>query len=1097
MAYYPKLSSPTFRRELLGLEEYRHYQVPQIKEIASAEDFNDRATAMCTGYEKFEYQNFIQHYLSNRSPYKSMLVYHGVGVGKTCSAITLAESLMYNSTREEDRQVFIVTKEALHDTFIDQVHNIAKELPDDLYDQCLGKTYYNLVNRNPAYRGIDATVTSKLDEVKKQFKDNVTKAIKSRYKLITYSKMVDIFKVDARNKKQFNNLTIIIDEAHNLRTHDAIIGIGAPGTGGAIRQTGGATTTKANIISALVNTLRKGHNNRLVLMTATPMYNEPKEIFWLLALLLVNDKREDLLPMFDANGNTDKKIFDAINPQSTKFQQLLASLSGTYISYIRGSNPFTMATALSPVVTEKSHSFQMNNKMNHLDYSIVFTGMTQEQRESLNAAGQDDASDADMIVLDADEDGSESSSMSSESSKSNKKGEDRIASEFQETINVKNKEKMNQIIYPPRGNISSYIPYKIIDPSARRIQYEYKKIDGKIVRPDFFKPGGKWLPKYAPKIETISKIIGNTESPGVFVVWSHHIQNGLLPLAFALEHLGFKRNFGTSQGNMLVTGPAAGAAGPSGGHGLSYAILTADQKLTKGGSKNDAAVLSILRSPENKDGSLIKIVLISDRASEGINIKHVRQIHLLAPWYHINKMNQVIGRGIRTCSHMDLPLKDRNVTVYLHALIDLKNKSNDTEDIRIYKIVDKKIKGMRMLEKIVRDNALDCPLMKNINYIPESLFTKVGPGIGHKKHFEPMCDLPHRSESAIRQQARDEVYANIITTAIQRVRRYMKTNNMTHGSRITGAELLKVIRVNEPANAGYVVLEYLLVPHAIMQNMQLIKHNGDFYILRNVKVDPIPKKFVDVKPLPLSPSVAMKQAAQAPSAVANESLKRILEIKDPIEFYMALSPSSWRVFVEYACSNPLGEEFHFLKDEGALITERDIIASGSPKTVVGGVNIFGLFHDENRPFAGSDLIIPENVVNARNMNADVIAQQMNSLKYRKNVLAGALPKIPQGIAFIGPIDKNQKIGVRILKPDSKDKNGAYGIVCTTISAIDTDLLAYNLLDREAIPDLKSSKDKKCAYALAKHLQNIKNQKENNIRITHPRIFVPPAWKPPV
>jgi hypothetical protein len=1086
MAYYPKLSSPTFRRELLGLEEYRHYQVPQIKEIASAEDFNDRATAMCTGYEKFEYQNFIQHYLSNRSPYKSMLVYHGVGVGKTCSAITLAESLMYNSTREEDRQVYIVTKEALHDTFIDQVHNIAKELPDDLYDQCLGKTYYNLVNRNPAYRGIDATVTSKLDEVKKQFKDNVTKAIKSRYKLITYSKMVDIFKVDARNKKQFNNLTIIIDEAHNLRTHDAIIGLGAPGTARTARtaQTGGATTTKANIISALVNTLRKGHNNRLVLMTATPMYNEPKEIFWLLALLLVNDKREDLLPVFDANGNTDKKIFDAINPQSKVFQQLLASLSGTYISYIRGSNPFTMATALSPDVNEKSHSFQMSNKMNHLDYNIVFTRMTQEQRISLNAVGPDDAADEDMIVLDADEDGSESSSVSSESSK---RGEDRVASEFKETINVKNKEKMNQIIYPPRGDISSYIPYKIIDTKMPQIQYAYKKIDGKVVRPDFFKPDGKWLPKYAPKIQQIAKLIGDTENPGVFVVWSHHIQNGLLPLAFALEHLGFKRNFGTSQGNMLVTGAAAG-------HGLSYAILTADQKLTKGGSKNDAAVLSILRSPENKDGSLIKIVLISDRASEGINIKHVRQIHLLAPWYHINKMNQVIGRGIRTCSHMDLPLEDRNVTVYLHALIDLKNKSNDTEDIRIYKIVDKKIKGMRMLEKIVRDNALDCPLMKNINYIPESLFTKVGPGIGHKRHFEPMCDLPHRSESAIRQQARDEVYANIITTAIQRVRRYMKTNNMTHGSRITGTELQKVIRVNEPANAGYVVLEYMLVPHAIMQNKQLVKHNGDFYILRNVKVDPIPKTLVDVKPLTLSPSVAIKKAAQAaPSAVANESLKRILEITDPIDFYMALSPSSWEAFIEYACEHPLAKEFQFLIDEGALITERDIVASGSPKTVIGGVNIFGLFHEEKKPFADSDLIIPQNVVNARQKNAEQIAKQMNSLKYRKNVLAGALPKIPQVIAFIGPIAKNQKIGVRILKPDSKDKNGAYGIVCTTISAIDTDLLAYNLLDRAAIPNLKNSKDLKCAYALNKHLKNI----GNNNMITHPRIFLPPAWKPPV
>ena len=36
----------------------------------------------------------------------------------------------------------------------------------------------------------------------------------------------------------------------------------------------------------------------------------------------------------------------------------------------------------------------------------------------------------------------------------------------------------------------------------------------------------------------------------------------------------------------------------------------------------------------------------------------------------LNKTKQIIGRGIRHCRHNNLPLEERNMSVYMHASFD-------------------------------------------------------------------------------------------------------------------------------------------------------------------------------------------------------------------------------------------------------------------------------------------------------------------------------------------------------------------------------------------------------------------------------------------
>ena len=42
-------------------------------------------------FELLPHQMFVRNYLSSQTPYNSLLLYHGLGTGKTCSAISVCE----------------------------------------------------------------------------------------------------------------------------------------------------------------------------------------------------------------------------------------------------------------------------------------------------------------------------------------------------------------------------------------------------------------------------------------------------------------------------------------------------------------------------------------------------------------------------------------------------------------------------------------------------------------------------------------------------------------------------------------------------------------------------------------------------------------------------------------------------------------------------------------------------------------------------------------------------------------------------------------------------------------------------------------------
>jgi hypothetical protein len=71
-------------------------------------------------------------------------------------------------------------------------------------------------------------------------------------------------------------------------------------------------------------------------------------------------------------------------------------------------------------------------------------------------------------------------------------------------------------------------------------------------------------------------------------------------------------------------------------------------------------------SENNHMGEIIKIIMITSSGAEGINLKDTRFVHIVEPYWHMVRIDQVIGRARRICSHSKLPEDLRTVKVFLY-----------------------------------------------------------------------------------------------------------------------------------------------------------------------------------------------------------------------------------------------------------------------------------------------------------------------------------------------------------------------------------------------------------------------------------------------
>jgi len=134
---------------------------------------------------------------------------------------------------------------------------------------------------------------------------------------------------------------------------------------------------------------------------------------------------------------------------------------------------------------------------------------------------------------------------------------------------------------------------------------------------------------------------------------------------------------------------------------LRFAIWSGDESHEK-----KELIKDYFNKKENVDGSMLKILLGSPSIKEGVSLLRVQQVHILEPYWNMSRMDQIIGRAIRFCSHKDVAAAEREVKVYIYMAVGL--KANEiTVDKHILDLAFKKKELTDQFDDIMKETAID------------------------------------------------------------------------------------------------------------------------------------------------------------------------------------------------------------------------------------------------------------------------------------------------------------------------------------------------------------------------------------------------------
>ena len=990
--YYPDINEKDFNKKLLSLKEVRVHKINKYDDINTLDDFEKKSKELCK-FEKSSFQYLMSHYLSYRTPYRSILLYYSVGVGKTCTAITIAESLLINHNSLDEPMIWVILPSAIEGGFKNQIFETIK-LTDlsSITKQCTGDTYMKLANISKDFD---------MKNVEKRIK----KLIKSRYTFFTYEGFANFIDTNYISKgKNVSDKVIIVDEAHN------------------IRSSGNDKDENKRVYSALLEVCKDGVNNRLIFLTATPMYNEPKDIYNLFYLLLLNDKREDLY--------SNDKIFDINNNINPSARDFISMMSSKYISYLRGRNPFNFAFKLSPKssgfdILDKVMPFMENgnpiekideNWISNIDDGIITSQLSQKQISYLETKKLNELEQNNFGSLQA----------------MNIVYDNYIGGEGFNNFFVKSGDKEQLLV---------------------KYNSKYKNA---------LSPSNDKLGLYSSKLLNIANIIKNTN--GVIVIYSRFVWSGVIPLAITLEHMGFSRE-GTD--NILMEPEITHNTTYKNIKYPKYCILSSSDPEIMGNTTINSLMTKI-NHPDNKDGSVVKAILITQVASEGLNFYNIREMHLIDAWFHFNRIDQIIGRGIRNCSHKNLPIEDRNVSVFLHASINGYEK--ETADIHAYRIATGKLYQTKIIDEIIKNSSIDCSLFKNINYFDKDLFKlgeiiittsqgiKVKYQLGDNKDIEPKCkfDLDKIKENSM--GFREETYKHLGLNIRDKIKDLVLTKIHNVERFISMDEIKEIFNLVDEKILMYAI-KMSIYPNIIIDNITLIPHKDGIHIIDVVE---------DI-PLKISLEKIVEEGVKVVNDENNEFYDKFDKIRNDnynnaiIGLYLGLDEITFKSIINKIFQeNPLNKIDSFIETcfirEGVIITDKEINGIQLVNKYIGFVNIF------NENF--EPLIYNEDGINHKNLNT----KQLEQLKKNRRLIQKPIDLrnevIPFGMILPKFIDKektNRMNVFKILTPGIMTGEKT-GMVCQSFKKNDHSKMFKDL----GLKDDKNNKESYC-YKIATEL----------------------------
>ncbi len=749
----------------------------------------------------FPHQKFIKDYIQFDSPYRGLLLYHGLGSGKSCSSIAAAELLMNHM------DVIVMLPASLRGNYMNEIKKCGRQyynmkqrwtfIPIKTFESRLSdvvdlvKIDSELLKKHGGLwlphnvTGKKQNFVTMTSSTQKQVIEQVDNIITNRFSFINYNglKTANITEM-IKSGNPFDGKCIVVDEIHNLVSR--IVNGGKIG-------------------SALYKLLMSAKDCKLILLSGTPIINYPYEISYLINLLVGPQFKYIINVMGDENTTSiiDEKILPEmleidnvkITDSSKEKKILTITLLPRGFKYEDRKTllvkRYPKPTKDDTVIVEEFINKLKKNNINPIGKKIVtkeykvlpeddkefnkyFVDMEQGKiinsrlfaRHVLGAVSyystyspelypKWEIEETNELMTDHQFHLYERARIEERKKESKSKSNKDSGNIFKDTGHVYRfySRALCNFVFPEdikrpypsmtflkneidddEDNMKNF--EKLVaeeeEAKAKNKQKEYDNLIqqalDKLVSSDSLNINN--IGKYSPKFKKILERINDVK--GTSLVYSQFRRvEGLGILSLALNKNGYAE-FKIRKGkdgewdidideNDMKKPKYIVFTGNNEETQVLLKIFNSDRENIPSKIRDKLKELSTDGQTHNRQGSIIKLLMITQSGAEGISLKNVRNVHILEPYWNYIRIDQVIGRAVRTCSHIDLPPEDRNVKVFIYNLkftqeqlassftIRTQDKSFTTDE-HIYNLAKKKATIVNMLLDHVKKASVDCAL---------------------------------------------------------------------------------------------------------------------------------------------------------------------------------------------------------------------------------------------------------------------------------------------------------------------------------------------------------------------------------------------------
>lgn len=647
----------------------------------------------------YKYQAIVETLYHPRTPYRGALVYHGLGSGKTRTSILVSTKFI-----EDNKKVLVLLPGALRNNYLQDLYRWGSQI-----------------------HGIGIKNYDKLPGEEKIKAEKVSnRAIQLYYDILTYNEAGIYDKLKELTNPEnglLENRLIIIDEVHDL-----------------ISRISKATNVSRRVYEFLMDRLV---NCKLICLSGTPLLNNPYELGILFNIIRGKIRTPNqTYTLFPETEEEFNKFFVNLSDKSMVNGNLFQRRISGSVSYYAGTTDrrsmpekIIQPPEILPMGNHQYRLYQMERLSEGRKEKQKSTG--RNQSESSQQVGSAFRTYSRMVCNFAFPEGINRPKPvgANDLSRYNK-----VKNITLDEIMLENLDELQDEVNLPNKSdelISAEPPVQATNETSEDEsfgQLEEKKLNKKtrsevyakelILALSALKQLGdaifsrEKLDQFSPKMNRIR--INLQEGPGsdglAYIYTEFRILEGVTLMGEVLQSDGYQPvNYSN-----ITSFEDFKRLNPKGQ--LRYGVIS-----SKVDSRQRKLLNEIFNHQENAHGEYIKVIMGTSASSQGINLKRVRQIHIMEPYWNMVRNDQVEGRGVRLGSHLDLPADEQNVHIFTYRMcltadqqremVELLENPKDSQstDQYIHNLATQKDHINKQFLNQVKGASIDCNLNISIN----------------------------------------------------------------------------------------------------------------------------------------------------------------------------------------------------------------------------------------------------------------------------------------------------------------------------------------------------------------------------------------------